>query len=60
MTTQGCFWSPLFHKSVADGAKSLIALLVLIAVVSTMSPNFLPSITCSIFCSKPPLTPLWR
>lgn len=21
MTTQSCFWSPLFHKSVADGAK---------------------------------------
>ncbi len=32
--------------------KSLIALLVLIAIVSTMSPNFLPLITCSTFFSK--------
>ncbi len=52
--TPDCLWSPLFHESVADGAeKSLIALLVLIAIVSTLSPNFSPSITYSIFSSKP-------
>lgn len=40
--------------------KSLIALLVLIAVVSSMSPNSLRSITSSTFCSKHRSTPLWR
>ncbi len=60
MTTQAVSGRRYFTKAWLMEQKSLIALLVLIAVVSTMSPNFLPSITCSIFCSKPPLTPLWR
>ncbi len=38
----------LVQQSMADGAKSLIALLVLIAIVSTLSPNFLRLITYSI------------
>ncbi|STS59455.1 ribose ABC transport system [Klebsiella pneumoniae] len=57
MTTQAVSGRRYFTKAWLMEQKSLIALLVLIAVVSTMS---LPSITCSIFCSKPPLTPLWR
>ncbi len=60
MTTRAVSGRRYFTKAWLMEQKSLIDLLVLIAVVSTMSPNFLPSITCSIFCSKPPLTPLWR
>lgn len=35
-----CLWSPLFHERWLMEQKSLIALLVLIAIVSTLSPNF--------------------
>lgn len=40
--------------------KSLIALLVLIAVVSSMSPNFFTLNNLFNICSKHRSTPLWR
>lgn len=52
MTTQAVSGRRYFTKAWLLEQKSLIALLVLIAVVSTMSPNFLPLITCSIFSSR--------
>ncbi len=60
MTTQAVSGRRYFTKTWLMEQKSLIALLVLIAIVSTMSPNFLPSITCSTFFSRPLSTPLWR
>ncbi len=61
MSTQtlpsSCRW---FSKAWLMEQKSLIALIVLIAVVASQSPNFLPSLTCSTFCNKPRSTPLWR
>lgn len=48
-----------FSKEWLLEQKSLIALLVLIAVVSSLSPNFLPLITCLTFSSRLPSTPLW-
>lgn len=52
MTTQAVSGRRYFTKAWLMEQKSLIALLVLIAIVSTMSPNFLPSIICSTFCSR--------
>lgn len=60
MTTQAVSGRRYFTKAWLMEQKSLIALLVLIAIVSTLSPNFLPLITYLTFSSKPPLTPLWR
>lgn len=60
MTTQAVTGRRYFTKAWLMEQKSLIALLVLIAIVSTMSPNFfLPLITSSIFCSRRRSTPLW-
>lgn len=53
MTTQTVSGRRYFTKAWLMEQKSLIALLVLIAIVSTLSPNFSPSITYSIFYSKP-------
>lgn len=54
MTTRAVSGRRYFTKAWLMEQKSLIALLVLIAIVSTLSPNFLPSITCSIFFSRHP------
>lgn len=59
MTTQAVTGRRYFTKAWLMEQKSLIALLVLIAIVSTMSPNFLPLITSSISCSRRRSTPLW-
>ncbi len=61
MTTQAVSGRRYFTKAWLLEQKSLIALLVLIAIVSTLSPQlFLPLIICSIFFNRPPSTPLWR
>ncbi len=60
MTTRAVSGRRYFTKAWLLEQKSLIALLVLIAIVSTLSPNFLPLIICSIFFNRPPSTPLWR
>lgn len=61
MTTQAVSGRRYFTKAWLLEQKSLIALLVLIAIVSTLTPlTFLPLIICSIFFNRPPLTPLWR
>lgn len=57
MTTQAVSGRRYFTKAWLLEQKSLIALLVLIAIVSTLSP---PLIICSIFFNRPPSTPLWR
>lgn len=59
MTIRAVSGRRYFTKAWLMEQKSLIALLVLIAIVSTMSPNFLPLITCLTFSSKRPSTPSW-